>query len=170
MLALSRSRPILPPLLNPLSLQASVAADRGEATTRGGSQLHQGQEPRTLGLNCCPPRPPPSGPAFSGARRGHFDPLSLLWFLQKPVQRAQAASHSRVTGTGPLHDLIQAPGARRVLQYFTFQLSIPSLKSKVLRRAFPSSVMRKFGMFQVSEHFGVGTLNLNLNLFKEATH
>ena len=72
--------------------------------------------------------------------------------------------------TGPLHDLIQAPGARRVLQYFTSQLSIPSLKSKVLRRAFPSSVMRKLGMFQVSEHFGVGTLSLNLNLFKEATH
>ena len=73
-------------------------------------------------------------------------------------------------GTGPLRDLIQAPGARRVLQYFTFQLSIPSLKSKVLQRAFPSSVMRKLRMFQVSEHFGVGTLDINLNLFKEATH
>ena len=73
-------------------------------------------------------------------------------------------------GTGPLHDLIQAPGARRVLQYFTFQLSIPSLKSKVLRKAFPSSVMRKLGMFQVSEHFGVGTLSLHLKFFKEATN
>ena len=94
---------------------------------------------------------------------------SLLWLLQKPVQRAQAASHATDARHRP-HVLIQAPGARRVLQYFTFQLTIPSLKSKVLRRAFPSSVMRKLGMFQVLEHFGVGTLSLNLNLFKEATH
>ena len=55
------------------------------------------RSPGRWGLNCCHPRPPPSDSAFSGARRGHFDPLSLLWFLQKPVQRAQAASHSRVT-------------------------------------------------------------------------
>lgn len=47
----------LSPQLPGSLLQASVAADRAEATTRGGSQLHQGQEPRTLGTPLLPSAP-----------------------------------------------------------------------------------------------------------------
>ena len=56
--ALSRSRPVPSSSPSaPSSLQTSVAADRAEATTRGGSQLHQGQEPRTLGTPLLPSAP-----------------------------------------------------------------------------------------------------------------
>lgn len=140
--ALSRSRPVPSSSPSaPSSLQTSVAADRAEATTRGGSQLHQGQEPRTLGTPLLPSAPTSLCSALSQEPGVATLTLSsLLWLLQKPVQRAQAASHATDARHRP-HVLIQAPGARRLLQYFAFWLSIPSLKSKVLRRAFPASVI-----------------------------
>ena len=83
------------------------------------------RSPGRWGLYCCPLRPPPSGPAFSGARRGHFDPLSLLWLLQKPVQRAQAASHSRDTQHRPPPCPYPSSWGQKGLPIFHFPVEHP---------------------------------------------